>query len=131
MPIKSLEELKKIREEHVKKVKLRGTGESEDNTVEILVGMATCGIAAGSRDVLNELVSIINEKDIENVKVIQVGCMGYCHSEPTVQINEPGKEPVIYGKVDKTFVKEIVEKHIIGGEILDDHVLIKTFNSAL
>lgn len=131
MPIKSLEELKKLREEHVKKVKLRGTGESDEATIEILVGMATCGIAAGSRDVLNELVSVIATKDIDHVKVIQVGCMGYCHSEPTVQINMPGKEPVIYGKVDKAFVTDIVEKHIIGGEILDDHVLIKTFNSAL
>lgn len=131
MPIKSLEELKKIRDEHVRKVKLRDNGEADENTVEVLVGMATCGIAAGSRDVLNELVSVVSEKGIDHVKVIQVGCMGYCHSEPTVQINMPGKEPIIYGNVDKAFVKEIVEKHILGGEILDDHVLIKTFNSAL
>ncbi|MGX8796881.1 (2Fe-2S) ferredoxin domain-containing protein [Fusibacter sp. JL298sf-3] len=131
MPIKSLEELKKIRDEHVRKVKLRDNGEADENTVEVLVGMATCGIAAGSRDVLNELVSVVSEKAIDHVKVIQVGCMGYCHSEPTVQINMPGKEPIIYGNVDKAFVKEIVEKHILGGEILDDHVLIKTFNSAL
>ncbi len=131
MPIKSLEELKKIRDEHVRKVKLRDNGEADESTVEVLVGMATCGIAAGSRDVLNELVSVVSEKAIDHVKVIQVGCMGYCHSEPTVQINMPGKEPIIYGNVDKAFVKEIVEKHILGGEILDDHVLIKTFNSAL
>lgn len=131
MPIKSLEELKKIRDEHVKKVKLRGTGESDDNTIEVLVGMATCGIAAGSRDVLNALVSVINEKDIDNVKIVQVGCMGYCHSEPTVQVNVPGKEPVIYGNVDVKFVDDIVEGHILGGTILDDHVLIKTFDSAL
>lgn len=131
MPIKSLDELKKIREEHMKKVKLRGTGESEDQTIEILVGMATCGIAAGSRDVLNEFVSVIDTKALDNVKVIQVGCMGYCHSEPTVQINMPGQEPIIYGNVNNAFVNEIVEKHLLGGEILDDHILIKTFNSAL
>ena len=131
MPIKSLDELRKIREDQVKKVKLRESGESDDQTIEILVGMATCGIAAGSREVLNALVNIVSEQEIDNIKIVQVGCMGYCHSEPTVQINMPGSEPTIYGKVDTAFVKDIVEKHIKLGEILDDHILIKTFNSAL
>ena len=67
----------------------------------------------------------------DHIKVVQVGCMGYCHSEPTVQINMPGREPLIYGNVDKAFVIDILEKHIQAGQILDDHVLIKTFNSAL
>ncbi len=131
MSVKSLEELKKIREDHMKKVKLRETGDSDEPTIEILVGMATCGIAAGSRDVLNELVTQISNKGIDHIKVVQVGCMGYCHSEPTVQINMPGKEPMIYGNVDKAFVNDILEKHILAGQILDDHVLIKTYNSAL
>lgn len=131
MSVKSLEELKKIREDHIKKVKLRETGESEDQTIEILVGMATCGIAAGSREVMNELVTQITENDIDHIKVVQVGCMGYCHSEPTVQINMPGHEPTIYGNVDKAFVADILNKHIKNGEILDDHVLIKTYHSAL
>lgn len=131
MSVKSLEELKKIRENHMKKVKLRETGDSDEPTIEILVGMATCGIAAGSREVLNELVTQISNKGIDHIKVVQVGCMGYCHSEPTVQINMPGKEPMIYGNVDKAFVNDILEKHILAGQILDDHVLIKTYNSAL
>lgn len=131
MSVKSLEELKRIREEHIKKVKLRESGESDDQTIEILVGMATCGIAAGSREVLNELVKQIGEKEIDHIKVVQVGCMGYCHSEPTVQINMPGHEPTIYGNVNKAFVADILEKHISRGEILDDHVLIKTYHSAL
>jgi NADP-reducing hydrogenase subunit HndB len=131
MSVKSLEELKKIREDHIKKVKLRETGESEDQTIEILVGMATCGIAAGSREVMNELVTQITENGIDHIKVVQVGCMGYCHSEPTVQINMPGHEPTIYGNVDKAFVADILNKHIKNGEILDDHVLIKTYHSAL
>jgi len=131
MSVKSLEELKKIREDHIKKVKLRETGESEDQTIEILVGMATCGIAAGSREVMNELVTQLTENNIDHIKVIQVGCMGYCHSEPTVQINMPGHEPTIYGNVDKAFVADILNKHIKNGEILDDHVLIKTYHNAL
>ncbi len=131
MSVKSLEELKKIREDHIKKVKLRESGESEDQTIEILVGMATCGIAAGSREVMNALVTQITQNGIDHVKVVQVGCMGYCHSEPTVQINMPGHEPIIYGNVDKAFVADILNKHIKNGEILDDHVLIKTYHSAL
>ncbi len=131
MSVKSLEELKRIREDHIKKVKLRESGESEDQTIEILVGMATCGIAAGSREVMNELVAQITENGIDHIKVIQVGCMGYCHSEPTVQVNMPGHEPTIYGNVDKAFVADILNKHIKNGEILDDHVLIKTYHSAL
>ena len=131
MSVKSLEELKKIREDHIKKVKLRETGESEDQTIEILVGMATCGLAAGSREVMNELVKQLTENNIDHIKVIQVGCMGYCHSEPTVQINMPGHEPTIYGNVDKAFVADILNKHIKNGEILDDHVLIKTYHNAL
>lgn len=131
MPVKSLEELKKIREDQIKKVKLRESGESDDQTVEILVGMATCGIAAGSRDVLNTFVTKITEMELEHIKVVQVGCMGYCHSEPTVQVNMPGREPTIYGNVDKAFVVDILDKHIKNGEILDDHVLIKSYHSAL
>ncbi len=131
MPIKSLEELKAIRDDHLKKVKLRDSGESDDQQIEILIGMATCGIAAGAREVLNAFVDEINDSSQDNIKVIPVGCMGYCHSEPTVQINMPGKEPIIYGNIKPADVKVILEKHIAGGEILDDHVLIKTYNSAL
>ena len=131
MSVKSLEELKRIREDHIRKVKLGESGESEDQTIEILVGMATCGIAAGSREVMNELVAQITENGIDHIKVVQVGCMGYCHSEPTVQVNMPGHEPTIYGNVDKAFVADILNKHIKNGEILDDHVLIKTYHSAL
>jgi NADP-reducing hydrogenase subunit HndB len=80
---------------------------------------------------LNELVDLVSEKGLDNIKVIQVGCMGYCHSEPTVQINMPGKEPIIYGNVKGDVVKKLIDQHILGGEILDDLVLIKTFNSAL
>jgi len=80
---------------------------------------------------MNELVTQITENGIDHIKVVQVGCMGYCHSEPTVQINMPGHEPTIYGNVDKAFVADILNKHIKTGEILDDHVLIKTYHSAL
>ena len=130
MAIKSLDELKKIREASKKKVDLREKGKSTDNLVEILIGMATCGIAAGARETMKALHESINEHGLEHIKVVQVGCMGYCHSEPTVQVNVPGREPMLYGNVDAATAKEIIEKHIIEGGLLDDHILNKTFNKA-
>ncbi len=130
MPIKSLDELKKIREEHMKKVELRETGQVEGDMIEILVGMATCGIAAGARETLSAILDEVEKKSLKNVRVVQVGCMGYCHSEPTVQVNKPGAEPVLYGNIDSASVHDLFEKHIEGDELLDDHILIKTFNKA-
>lgn len=130
MPIKSLDELLKIRENSMKKVNLRESGEDAEAITEVLVGMATCGIAAGAREALDEILASIEKNDLQNVRVIQVGCLGYCHSEPTVQVNRPGHEPVLYGNVDREVAKEIVEKHIIGGNMLEDNVLVQTFNKA-
>ncbi|MCT4633345.1 MAG: (2Fe-2S) ferredoxin domain-containing protein [Firmicutes bacterium] len=130
MPVKSLDELKKIREESLRKVNLRETGENAGETIELLVGMATCGIAAGARETLSALIDEISKKDLDNVKVVQVGCLGYCHSEPTVQVNIPGKEPILYGNVDMEKAREIIEKHVIGGNLLEDSILINTFSKA-
>jgi NADP-reducing hydrogenase subunit HndB len=130
MAVKSLEDLRKIREASLKKVELREKGEGTDNIIELLVGMATCGIAAGARDTLKVLLDEIDNQHLDNVRVVQVGCMGYCHSEPTVQVNKPGSEPVIYGKVDEKVAKEIIEKHVKGTELVDGNVLINTFQKA-
>lgn len=129
MPVKSLDELLKIRENSKKKVNLRESGGGGEE-VELLVGMATCGIAAGARETLSALLDEIDQRELSDVKVIQVGCLGYCHSEPTVQVNVPGEEPVIYGNVDDARAREIIEKHVIGKDLLDDAILIKTFNKA-
>jgi len=130
MTIKSLEELKKIREESIKKVNLRESGENAEDIIEILIGMATCGIAAGARETLNAFLDEIDKRNLKNIRVIQVGCMGYCHSEPTVQVNIPGNAPVLYGNVDEKMTIEIIEKHILNGELLDENILIKTFEKA-
>lgn len=129
MSIKSLDELKKMRDENLKKVKLRETGKG-NGQIEILVGMATCGIAAGARETLAGILEAIDEEGLENIKVVSVGCLGYCHSEPVIQVNIPGDEPVLYGKVDRKKAKEIIKKHIIGGDLLNDSILINTFNRA-
>lgn len=121
--IKSLEDLKKIREEHKNKINLRQHGEGETDTIEILIGMATCGITAGARETLNAFVEELGKEGIDNAKVVTVGCIGYCHSEPTVQVGVPGQEPVLYGNVKKEKVHEIVEKHIKGGQAVKNLVL--------
>lgn len=129
MPIKSLDELKKIRDKNQKSVNLRESGEG-DNKIELLVGMATCGIASGARETLNALIEEIDKQNLENIKVVQVGCMGYCHSEPTVQVNVPGQDPILYGPIKKDRVKELIDKHIKNHEILEDVVINKNFDKA-
>lgn len=121
--IKSLDDLKKIREEHKSKINLRQHSERGVDTIEVLVGMATCGITAGARETLNAFLEEISKQELNNVKVVTVGCIGYCHSEPTVQVNIPEKEPVLYGNVKKDKVHEIVEKHIKGGQQVENLVL--------
>ncbi len=129
MGIKSLEELKKIRDKHQNKVNLRESGNLTENVVEIMVGLATCGIAAGARETLNAMVKEIEDQGLANVRVVRVGCMGYCHSEPVVQVNMSGEPPVLYGNVDEEKGREIIKKHVMGKELLEDSVLIKSFKN--
>lgn len=123
MTIKSMDELKQIREKYKNKVNLRLGNESSDDKIEILIGMATCGISSGARETLNSFAQEIEKQNLSNVKVVTVGCIGYCHSEPTVQVNIPGQKPVLYGNVKKDKVKEIVEKHIKGGSPVENLIL--------
>lgn len=128
MTIKSLDELKKIREEHQKKIALRERGEGDET--EILVGMATCGISSGARETLAAFLDEITNAKLDNVKVVSVGCIGYCHSEPTVQVNIPGQLPVLYGNVKKDKVHEIMEQHIKGGKPVENLILHVDFERA-
>lgn len=123
MKIKSLEELQKIREEHENKIRLRNTGDDKEDKIEILIGMATCGISAGARETLNAFIKEMSLNKIENVKIIAVGCIGYCHSEPIVQVNVPGHAPVIYGNIKKDKVPLIVNNHIKQGKPVESLVL--------
>ncbi len=123
MKIKSLEELKRVREESFHKVKLRQAGGNLTDHIKVFVGVDTCGLSAGARDVVNEFTKISKEKNLTDIKVIQVGCHGYCENEPTVEIHIPNGENVLYGNVDKEVVARIVDEHIIGGKIVEDHVL--------
>ncbi len=117
--IKSLEELKKLRENLQNKVELREKGENVENLVQVKVSMATCGIAAGAKKVMDAIIEESNKNGLKNVVVTQTGCMGLCHSEPTIEVTLPQKEPVIFGNVDKEKVVEIVEQYIKNGNLVD------------
>jgi NADP-reducing hydrogenase subunit HndB len=121
--IKTLDELRRIREEHVDRIRLREDGEAKGDKIEILVGMATCGISSGARETVNRFMELLAKEKLDNVKVVPVGCIGYCHSEPTVQVNIPGQKPVLYGNVKGNRVDKILEKHIKGGEPVEDLTL--------
>ncbi|MCR5809393.1 MAG: (2Fe-2S) ferredoxin domain-containing protein [Clostridiales bacterium] len=117
--MKSLEELKAIRERMQNKVILR-EGSAEKR---IVVGMATCGIAAGARPVLNTFVEEIAKRNLTGtVEVGQTGCIGMCRFEPIVEVFE-GDSRVTYVHVDPAKAKEIVEKHIVGGEPIVEYTV--------
>lgn len=128
--IKSIDELKKIREDYQNNVSLRQSSENTGDKTEILIGMATCGISSGARETLNAFAEEISKEGLSNVKVVTVGCIGYCHSEPTVQVNIAGQKPVLYGNVLKDKVHNIVEQHIKGGVPVDNLVLKVDFERA-
>lgn len=121
-PIKSLDELKTIRDKYKSSVDMRSNVNETDN-IRIAVGMATCGIASGSRETINAIVDEVRTLGLSNVSVVQTGCMGYCYAEPVVEITMPSKAPVLYGNVDSKKAREIVNKHIKNGEVVTDLVI--------
>ena len=118
--MKSLAELQAIKDRMRSKVILReGSGE-----IRVVVGMATCGITAGARPVLNTLVEEVNNGGLyEKVTVSQTGCIGLCQLEPIVEIHEAGKEKVTYIKMTPDKAKEVVEKHLKGGNVVTEYTV--------
>lgn len=116
--IKSLDDLRKMKQAVQSQLNLREKGENPESYVQIKVAMATCGIAAGAREVMNAFLRKIEDEKIPAI-VTQTGCMGYCHSEPTVEIKKSGKEPIIFGHVDVKKAEDIVDKYIKNGELLE------------
>jgi (2Fe-2S) ferredoxin len=127
--IKSLDELMKIREEAEKLFHLRTISENEDR-IQIHVGMATCGIAAGARETMNAIIEELEKEGITDVSVSQTGCLGVCEEEPVVEVVSPGKPSVVYGLVDVQRGREIVQKHIKQGIVLEDAIMNKSLNTA-
>ena len=97
----------------------------EEKDAQIIVGMGTCGIAAGAKETFDAILDELDKHDISNVALKQTGCMGLCHSEPTAEVLVPGMPPVIYGNVDAKTGRKLVNQHIIGKRLLDDHIYDK------
>ncbi|HHX57777.1 MAG TPA: (2Fe-2S) ferredoxin domain-containing protein [Clostridiales bacterium] len=119
--MKSLDELKAIREKMQSQIGIRS--EIEHASTRIVVGMATCGIAAGARPVLKALSDAIHSKGLEDVMVTQTGCVGLCQYEPIVEVIESGKEKVTYINMDAKKAEEIIEQHIIRGQIVNEYTI--------
>jgi len=117
--IKSLDDLRKMKQQAESKLNLREKSNDPDSLVQIKVGMATCGIASGARETMNAFLGKI-EKENLNAVVTQTGCMGYCHAEPTVEVRKPGWDPIVFGNVNIQRAVEIVDKYIKQGELIDD-----------
>ena len=118
--MKSLEELKAIKEKMQNKVALR----TSSGETRVVVGMATCGIAAGARPVLNAFVEGVAQAGLgESVMVTQTGCIGICQYEPVVEVYTKDAEKVTYVKMTADKAKEIIEKHIKGGQVVTEYTI--------
>ena len=119
--MKSLEELMAIKAKMADKVAVR---QADGNEIRIVVGMATCGIAAGARPVLNAFVEGVTAAGLaENVTVTQTGCIGICQYEPVVEIYQKDKEKVTYVKMTAEKAQEVIEKHIKGGAVVTEYTI--------
>ena len=119
--MKSLEELRAIRERMQSQVSMRA---EDHNHTRVVVGMATCGIASGARPVLTKLSSLVQEKNLtEKISVTQTGCIGLCQYEPIVEVMEPGKQKITYIKMTPEKAEEVLERHLIGGHIVEEYTL--------
>ena len=118
--MKSLAELAAIREKMKNKVAMR----DGENSIRVSIGMATCGIAAGARPVLNAFVEKVAEAGLnEKVSVTQTGCIGICQYEPVVEVFENGKDKVTYVKVTAEKAVEIVEQHLKRGQVVEKYTI--------
>ena len=119
--MKTLAELMAIKEATMQKMTVRE--DTGDDAIRIVVGMATCGIAAGARPVLNAFVDEIAKRNLKGVTVSQTGCIGMCQFEPIVEVIQPGKEKVTYVKMTADKVAKVVNDHIVNGNPVAEYTV--------
>ncbi len=117
--IKSLEELKRVRDEALQKKKMKAT----PGNVQVIVAMGTCGIAAGARDTMKSVLNFIEANNLSGVTVTQTGCIGMCEQEPIVQVVIGDQHKVVYGKVNAEVAGQIMKQHVQNGTPVKDYVL--------
>jgi len=118
--VKTIEELNAIREKAKANMTVR---EDNEDLIRVIVGMATCGIAAGARPVLNGFVDEIARRKLNNIAVSQTGCIGMCQYEPIVEVIEKGKEKVTYVKMTADKVARIVSEHLVNGNVVTEYTV--------
>jgi len=116
----NLQGLRALREEKKRELARR---DEAGGKIQIVIGMGTCGIAAGAKETFDEMVDQVKAVGLaDRTSIRQTGCMGLCYVEPTVEVAMPGMPSVIYGKVTRDQVKELVSKHLVEKRLLDDHI---------
>ena len=120
--MKTLEELRAIKAKMQNNVQLRGV-EDENSVTRVIVGMATCGIAAGARPVLNKFIEEVQNRGLKNVIVAQTGCIGVCRLEPIVEIVAPNGEKTTYVKMTEDKVSKIVHDHIVNNKVVEEYTI--------
>ncbi|MFO7152825.1 MAG: (2Fe-2S) ferredoxin domain-containing protein [Bacillota bacterium] len=118
--MKSIEELEKIREQARELINLR---KDNENKTRIVVGMGTCGISAGAREVLTAILDEIKKRNLTNVIVTETGCIGMCRFEPLVDVIKPDQPKVTYVNVDPEKARQIVAKHVVNNQVIDEWVI--------
>jgi NADP-reducing hydrogenase subunit HndB len=118
----TLSDLRKLREEQQKAMVKR---DPSNKDVKVIVGMGTCGIAAGAKETFSAIIDELDARGVSCALVSQTGCMGLCHSEPTVEVVVPNMPTVIYGNVDAATGRKIVNDHIINKHLIDNHICDK------
>ncbi len=117
--VKSLEDLKKLREEALEKRRVK----TASGNIQVIVGMGTCGIAAGARDTMKAILDTIQTENLSGIAVTQTGCMGLCEKEPIVQVVVGDQPKVTYGKVNPLVARRIMKEHVVGGKVVEDQVI--------
>ena len=117
--VKSLEDLKKLREQALEKREVK----KAEGHVQVIVGMGTCGIAAGARDAMKAILETIEKDNLSGIIVSQTGCIGQCEKEPIVQVIVGDQTKVVYGKVSPDVARQIMKEHVEGGKVVENHVI--------
>lgn len=117
--MKSVQDLEKIKAQALEKISLR----QESDKIKIVVGMGTCGISAGAREVMLAIMDEIEKRRLKNVIVSQTGCIGMCAQEPLVEVAVPGKTKVIYGNMDALKSRQMIAQHVVNGIVVTDWLI--------
>ncbi len=117
--IKSLEELKRIREEALQKKQMKATS----GNIQVIVAMGTCGIAAGARETMKSVLNYIESEKVSGVTVTQTGCIGLCEQEPIIQVVIGDQPKVMYGKVNALVAQKIMKQHVQNGQPVKEYII--------